>query len=107
MGSGGHDHVHAHGRDDYGRAFLLGIVLNTLFVALEYGFGMVAHSLALVADATHNLSDVLSLVLAWVGSWLAQRRPSERYTYGLRGSSIFAALINGTATHDRGAQSVF
>ena len=99
MGSG-HDHTHAHshahnhGRDDYGRAFLLGIVLNTLFVALEYGFGMVAHSLALVADATHNLSDVLSLVLAWVGSWLAQRRPSERYTYGLRGSSIFAALIN-------------
>lgn len=87
----GHHHVHAAA---HGRAFLIGILLNVAFVALEYGFGLMAHSLALLADATHNLGDVLSLVLAWGASWLAQRRPTERYTYGLRASSILAALAN-------------
>lgn len=78
----------------YARAFLIGILLNSLFVVIEYGYGMASHSLALMADATHNLGDVLSLVLAWAGSLLARRKPSARYTYGLRGSSILAALAN-------------
>ncbi len=95
----GHDHAHHHShahapRHGHGRAFLIGIVLNVLFVAFEYSFGVMAHSLALLADATHNLGDVLSLIIAWGASVLAQRRPTERFTYGLRGSSILAALAN-------------
>ena len=89
-----HHHNHAHAAAGHGRAFFIGILLNSLFVIIEYGYGMAAHSLALMADATHNLGDVLSLVLAWGGSVLAQRAPNARYTYGLRGSSILAALAN-------------
>lgn len=92
-GAHGHHHDHGHGHH-HGRAFLIGITLNVLFVVLEYGFGVMAHSLALLADATHNLGDVLSLILAWGASVLARRRPTERFTYGLRGSSILAALAN-------------
>jgi cobalt-zinc-cadmium efflux system protein len=87
-------HAHAHGNDDYGRAFVVGIVLNVAFVAVEWIFGVRADSLALLADATHNLGDVLGLVMAWSASILSRRRPSERFTYGLRGSSILAALAN-------------
>lgn len=95
-----HDHGHHHhhhgpaaGRG-YGRAFLIGIVLNLGFVGVEWVAGVMAQSLALMADATHNLGDVLGLVIAWAASVLAGRRPSARYTYGLRGSSILAALAN-------------
>lgn len=77
-----------------GTAFLIGIVLNLGFVAAEWSFGLMAHSLALLADATHNLGDVLGLVLAWGASHLSRRAPSERFTYGLRGTSILAALAN-------------
>lgn len=98
MHHGGDEHLesdhHRHGAADYGRAFLIGIVLNLLFVGVEWGYGFVAHSLALLADATHNLGDVLGLLLAWGASVLARRRPSERFTYGLRGTSILAALAN-------------
>lgn len=94
-GSGGHHHHHhAAAENGHGRAFFIGILLNSLFVVIEYGYGMAAHSLALMADATHNLGDVLSLVLAWGGSVLARRAPNSRFTYGLRGSSILAALAN-------------
>lgn len=91
----GHHH-HGHGAADfnYGRAFLIGILLNAGFVIVEWAFGIKSHSLALIADATHNLGDVLSLVLAWAGHWMSQRQPSQRFTYGLRGSSILAALAN-------------
>ncbi len=91
-----HNHAHHHipAAVGQGRAFFIGILLNSLFVVIEYGYGMSAHSLALMADATHNLGDVLSLVLAWGGSVLARRAPDARYTYGLRGSSILAALAN-------------
>ncbi len=88
------DHHQHRSNGNYGRAFLIGIVLNLLFVGVEWGFGLVAHSLALLADATHNLGDVLGLLLAWGASVLARRRPSERFTYGLRGTSILAALAN-------------
>ena len=80
--------------EDYGRAFLAGIVLNLGFVVAEAVFGLLAHSLALLADAAHNLSDVLSLSLAWGATLLARRLPTQRHTYGLRRSSILAALLN-------------
>ncbi len=72
----------------------MGILLNVIFVVTEAVFGVLGHSLALLADAGHNLSDVLALVMAWGASALASRPPSQRYTYGLRSTSILAALAN-------------
>jgi cobalt-zinc-cadmium efflux system protein len=71
------------------------VALNTAFVLIEGGFGFWSGSLALVADAGHNLSDVLGLLLAWGANYLARRRPSGRQTYGLGRASILAALANG------------
>lgn len=79
------------------RAFAAGIALNVAFVLVEAGFGLYAGSLALLADAGHNLSDVLGLGLAWGAAALARRPPSGRYTYGLRASTIWAALANAVA----------
>src|SRR3954470_8442582 len=93
----GHHHGHSHAPANFGRAFAIDIALNAGFVIVEWLFGIAAHSLALLADAAHNLGDVLSLLLAWGATRLAQRRPSGRFTYGLRGSSILAALLNGLA----------
>ncbi|MCZ7658647.1 MAG: cation diffusion facilitator family transporter [Xanthobacteraceae bacterium] len=91
-----HDHAHGHGRApaSYGFAFALATGLNVAFVVVEAVFGVLANSTALVADAGHNLSDVLGLVVAWGAAVLSRRAPSGRYTYGLRGSSILAALFN-------------
>lgn len=89
-----HDHGHQHGKPDFNRAFVIGAALNLAFVILEAGWGLWANSLALLADAGHNLSDVLSLLLAWGANYLARRPPSARRTYGLRRSSILAALLN-------------
>ena len=90
----GHAHVHNHAPADFGRAFIIGIVLNTIFVIAEVVYGVLAKSLALVSDAGHNASDVLGLLLAW-GAYLAsRRRPSQKHTYGLRRSSILASLTN-------------
>lgn len=91
-----HDHAH-HGHphaNSYGRAFAVGIALNILFVLIEVFYGLKSDSLALLADAGHNLSDVLGLVLAWVGMWMSQLRPDDRHTYGWQRASIMAALIN-------------
>ncbi|UGQ45797.1 cation diffusion facilitator family transporter [Massilia endophytica] len=92
----GHDHGHHHHGDpaDHGRAFAIAITLNAIFVAVEFGYGFVANSTALMADAGHNLSDVLGLMLAWGAAILGKRQPTGRYTYGLRGSSMLAALFN-------------
>src|SRR6478735_7299146 len=87
-------HHHDHGPTALNRAFGIGVALNLGFVALEAGFGFWANSLALLADAGHNLSDVIGLLLAWGASYLAAREPSQRRTYGLRRSSILAALVN-------------
>src|SRR5262245_6506802 len=88
-------HHHHHGAPrDYGLAFAIGIALNFVFVVVEAVYGVLAHSMALLADAGHNLSDVLALGLAWGASRLARREPSARFTYGLRSSSILAALLN-------------
>lgn len=89
-----HDHHHHHHEVDYGRAFALGIALNAIFVVIEAGFGFALDSLALLADAGHNLSDVLGLVLAWAAEVLGRRASTIRRTYGLRRSSIIAALAN-------------
>lgn len=91
----GHDHAHPHAPADFGRAFAIGITLNLAFVAIEAGYGWYAHSLSLIADAGHNLSDVLGLVLAWIATVLVRRLPTARRTYGLRRTSILAALANG------------
>lgn len=90
----GHAHGHSHAPASFGRAFAIGIVLNLAFVAVEAAYGFMAGSMALLADAGHNLSDVLGLVIAWVGASLARRSPSLRFTYGLKSSPILAALIN-------------
>lgn len=87
-----HDHQHTPAR--YGRAFAIGVALNLGFVAIEAGYGLYAHSLALVADAGHNLSDVLGLLIAWGALVLTGRAATQQRTYGYRRSSILAALIN-------------
>ena len=101
-----HDHAHGHGHShgpgghahapaSFGKAFAIGILLDVAFVVIEAAFGVLSHSLALLADAGHNLSDVLSLAIAWAAVVLARKVPTQRFTYGLTGSSILAALING------------
>lgn len=89
----GHAHAH-HAPASYDRAFAIGLILNIGFVVVELGFGLLANSIALIADAGHNLSDVLGLVLAWGATLLARRQPSRRHTYGWRKSSILAAFLN-------------
>jgi cobalt-zinc-cadmium efflux system protein len=90
-----HDaHGHHHGPQDFGNAFLIGIGLNVVFVVIEAAAGLIYGSMALVADAGHNLSDVLALVLAWVASIAARRPPQGRFTYGYKSSTILAALGN-------------
>jgi cobalt-zinc-cadmium efflux system protein len=101
-GDCGHGHAHGpshglghvHSAQGFGAAFAIGIALNLAFVLIEVGFGLASGSMALLADAGHNLSDVLGLVVAWGASVLVKRPPSRRFTYGLRSSSILAALLN-------------
>src|ERR1700716_713695 len=95
-----HDHghpqgrAHNHGPANYDRAFAIGIALNIGFVVIEAAYGIAANSLALLADAGHNLGDVLGLVMAWGAATLVRRRPTARYTYGLKRSSILVSLAN-------------
>ena len=92
---GGHSRAgHSHAPASFGMAFAIGTSLNLGFVVVEAIYGVISDSVALLADAGHNLSDVLGLVMAWVAMVLSQRRPSARFTYGLRSSSILAALFN-------------
>jgi len=93
-GSHDHGHSHAHAAPSRSRAFALGVALNLSFIVAEVVFDVRAHSLALLADAGHNLSDALGLGLAWGALVLAQRPPTERHTYGMRRASILAALAN-------------
>jgi cobalt-zinc-cadmium efflux system protein len=87
-------HGHHHAPQDFGSAFAIGIGLNLVFVVIEAAAGFLYGSMALVADAGHNLSDVLALALAWVASIAARRPPSGRFTYGFKSSTILAALGN-------------
>ena len=89
-----HHHDHHHHAPQKGWAFVLAIILNAGFVVVEFVYGWLANSTALIADAGHNLSDVLGLVMAGGASLLAKKQPSKRYTYGLRSTTILAALAN-------------
>ncbi len=88
-----HSHEHTH-TNTYGRAFSIGIGLNILFVAVEIFYGLIANSSALLADAGHNASDVLSLIFAWAAIWLATKKPKQKYTYGLRKTTILVSILN-------------
>ncbi len=90
----GHSHDHEHGVRNYDRKFALAVALNVIFVVIEVVYGLLAGSLALLADAGHNLSDVLGLLLAWGASYLARREASSWRTYGMRKTTILAALFN-------------
>lgn len=89
-GHAGHDHAPI----DHGRAFAIGITINLAFAAAEAAAGLAYGSMALIADAGHNFSDVLGLVVAWVGAGLSKRAASPRFTWGYRGSTILASLAN-------------
>lgn len=97
MSGHGHSHAHSHAHHhgtDFSRAFALGILLNIAIVLLELVGGVLSGSMALIADAGHNLSDGLGLVVGWAGAVMAKKSPSSRFTYGLKKASILAALIN-------------
>jgi cobalt-zinc-cadmium efflux system protein len=87
-------HDHNHVPKDFGKAFIIGIALNSLFIICEIIYGLKAHSLALLADAGHNASDVIGLFVAWFATILAKRKASKNFTYGLQSATIIAALIN-------------
>lgn len=106
MGHGHHDHKHDHHHDDHHehghshaidptkKAFIVGIILNLAFTIIEFAYGFISNSVALMADAGHNLSDVLGLAIAYVASRLVIKKVSSRFTYGLKGSTILSALLN-------------
>ena len=89
-----HSHDHAHAPANFNRAFAIGIALNVAFVAIESFYGWKVNSLALLADAGHNLSDVFGLILAWVGVFASKLRPNSRHTYGWKRATILAAFAN-------------
>ena len=89
-----HSHHHHHKINNYNRSFAIGIALNVIFVIIEVSYGLLADSLALIADAGHNLSDVMSLMLAWGANHLATKHPTKKRTYGLRKVTIMASLIS-------------
>ncbi len=94
-----HSHDHGHGHHHHatpasGKAFAIGITLNVIFVIIEVFYGLIANSSALLADAGHNASDVLSLVFAWTATWLATFKPKGKYTYGLRKTTILVSMLN-------------
>ncbi len=91
-----HHHGHSHAPASFGRAFLVGIVINTILVAVQLGAGVWGHSTALLADAVHNLGDVMGLAFAWLAAHLGRRQPTLRRTYGWGRGSILAALGNAT-----------
>jgi cobalt-zinc-cadmium efflux system protein len=88
-------HEHNHAPANFDRAFTIGIALNVILVITQVIYGLSAHSIALLADAGHNLGDVMGLVLGFGATIMARRLPTKRHTYGLRRASILAALING------------
>ena len=90
----GHGHGHSHAPKDFGQAFLIGVILNSVFVVVEAVYGWISGSMALIADAGHNLSDVMALLLAWGASVAAKKPPTQRFTYGFKSSTILAALAN-------------
>lgn len=90
----GHGHGHSHAPANFDRAFAIGVALNVGFIVVEVIYGVIANSLALLADAGHNLGDVAGLLLAWGAAWLSRRAPTAKRTYGYGRTSILAALAN-------------
>jgi len=89
------EHTHSHNRNNrFGNAFKIGITINIVFILIEAFYGFFANSMALIADAGHNLSDVLALAFSWIAVILSRRLPTLKYTYGLRRSTILIALLN-------------
>ncbi len=88
-------HDHNHGAEGYGKAFVIGISLNIVYVLVEAYYGLVLNSSALLADAGHNFSDVIGLVLAWGAALVAQKRSTLTFTFGFRKTTILASLVNG------------
>ncbi len=89
------EHNHSHSHDmNLGNAFKIGISINIVFIVVEAVYGFLSNSMALVADAGHNLSDVLALVFSWIAVILSQRKPTLKFTYGFRRSTILIALLN-------------
>src|SRR5690554_2230155 len=89
-----HGHDHSHQFDTHNRAFAIAVILNILFVVIVAVYGVLSGSLALIADAGHNLSDVMGLLLAWAASWLASKAATTSKTYDLKKTTILAALFN-------------
>lgn len=88
------NHSHSHTTKDYGKAFAIGIILNVIYIIVEVVYGIIVNSLALIADAGHNLSDVLGLLLAWGASYLVTKSATKTYTYGYKKSTVLAAFLN-------------
>ncbi len=88
------NHNHTHDKFNYNKAFAFGVILNISYIVIEFFYGLKINSMALIADAGHNLSDVLGLILAWGAAYLAKTVPTKTRTYGLRKSTILAALFN-------------
>ncbi|MUP39604.1 MULTISPECIES: cation diffusion facilitator family transporter [Labilibaculum] len=88
-----HSHTHSH-KSNYNKAFSIGVSLNILFVLVEVFYGLIANSSALLADAGHNASDVLSLIFAWFAIWLATKKPKGRFTYGFKKTTILISVLN-------------
>jgi len=91
-----HEHGHSHAPKDFGAAFAIATALNVALVGLQVVFGLLGHSVALLADAGHNAGDALGLVLAWGAHVLSKRLPTQRYTYGFRSASILASFLNAS-----------
>lgn len=89
-----HDHSHSHGIKDYSKSFIIGISVNIIYIIIEIICGIMIDSLALIADAGHNLSDVLGLLIAWGASYLVKKSATGKYTYGYKKSSVLAAFLN-------------
>ena len=94
MGHSHNHHISEPGIQNYGRLFSIGIGLNIVFVVVEVIFGLLANSSALLADAGHNLSDVLGMAFAWAAAWLATIKPKGKYTYGWRKTTILVSMLN-------------
>jgi cobalt-zinc-cadmium efflux system protein len=87
-------HAHDHTPANHGKAFFIGILLNSAYIIAEIIYGLIAHSSALLADAGHNAGDVLSLGFSWAALAFALKKPSPNYTYGLKRLSILASILN-------------
>ena len=91
-----HSHNHSHEVNNLEKAIKIGILLNVIYICVEFAFGFISNSMALITDAGHNFSDVISLLLAWISMWMIRKNSTRKFTYGYKKGSILIALINAT-----------